>query len=472
MARERDAFDFDAPLPAAALPEVYSVAQLTRAIGGLLGGLGRVQVQGEVSRVSRASSGHLYFDLKDSEAKLACKLWRTQVARALTGELREGDEVIVHGRIDVYLPQGGYSLIVDRIEARGLGALLVQLEALKIELKGRGWFERKRALPALPRTIGVVTSRDGAALADFLRTRSQRWPLYPVRLAHTPVQGPAAAAAIARALRRLDASGVDLLVVCRGGGSLEDLWAFNELEVAQAIFESSVPVISGIGHETDTTLADLVADRRAHTPTDAAVLAIPDRAAHEQALERAAHHLAEAVDRRLESCGERLGRAQGSRWLGSADWILDDRAASLERLGRGLGARAQERVRALSARLRELSARVERHQPRAQLEARGARLQQARERAGSRLTARLEAAERRLAVASGQLAGLDPEGILGRGYSITFAADGRTALRSAAQVERESVLWTRFADGRVRSRAEAVEPDRPGPGAGDAPPAR
>ena len=166
-------------------PEVYSVGELTRRIGRLVAGLGRVAVEGELSRVSRAASGHVYFDLKDADAKLSCKLWRSQVARALRGELREGDRVVVHGRLDVYPPQGSYSLLVERVEAAGLGALLARLEALKVQLRERGWFDRQRPLPPYPRVVGVATSRDGAALQDFLRTRSQRWPLYPLRLAHT-----------------------------------------------------------------------------------------------------------------------------------------------------------------------------------------------------------------------------------------------------------------------------------------------
>lgn len=460
MKRDSRVFDFESAERAE--PEPRTVGELTRAIAGLLDGLGRVSVRGEVSRVSRASSGHVYFDLKDSEAKLACKLWRTQVRRALGSELREGDEVVVHGRMDVYAPQGGYSLIVERVEARGLGALLAQLEALKAELRERGWFERRRALPELPRTIGVVTSRDTAALADFLRTRSQRWPLYPVRLAHAPVQGAGAAPQIARAIARLDASGVDVIVVCRGGGSLEDLWAFNERAVAEAVWGASVPVVTGVGHETDTTLVDLVADRRAHTPTDAAVAVIPERAQYEAALERGARHLGEAVDRRIEHVEERLARAGRSRWLASPGWILGDRVAALARAGRGLSGRTSERLRASAARLAELNARVERHRPGLQLEARAARLERAAERARERLRTRLEAVERRLELAGGKLAALDPEAILGRGYSILFAADGRTPVRSVADVAPGTDLVTRLADGRVRSRAEGVEADPAG----------
>lgn len=460
MKRGEEGFDFDAV--AGGEPQPRSVGELTREIAELLVGLGRVAVRGEVSRISRASSGHVYFDLKDSEAKLACKLWRTQVRRALVGELREGDEVVVHGRLDVWAPQGGYSLIVERIEAQGLGVLLARLEALKSELKALGWFERRRPLPVLPRTIGVVTSRDTAALADFLRTRSQRWPLYPVRLAHAPVQGAAAAPAIARAIARLDQSGVDVIVLCRGGGSLEDLWAFNERAVAEAMWAASVPVVTGVGHETDTTLADLVADRRAHTPTDAAVLVIPDRAAHLAALERLGQHLGEAVDRRLEQALQGLERARRSRWLESPRWILGDRAAALERAERGLRGRVAESLRAAQGRLVRSGARLDRKRPALQLQARIAQHRRAAERAQERLRAHLERAHRRLELAQGRLAALDPTSILSRGYSILLAADGRTPLRSVGEVVPGAELVTRLADGRVRSRAEGVERDPAG----------
>src|SRR6185436_7829869 len=197
---------------------------------------------------------------------------------------------------------------------------------LKAELRARGWFERKRALPAFPRLLGIVTSRDGAALRDFLRTRSLRWPGYPLRFAHTAVQGPGAGESIAAALRALDASGVDAIALVRGGGSLEDLWAFNELAVAEAIWSTRVPVVTGIGHETDTTLADLVADRRAHTPTDAAQTLIPDRAELCARIARLGNYLAEAFEQRWSERCERLEHLASRPVLQSAAWILDQRA--------------------------------------------------------------------------------------------------------------------------------------------------
>jgi exodeoxyribonuclease VII large subunit len=253
-----------------------------------------------------------------------------------------------------------------------------------------------------------------------------------------------------------------VIVVCRGGGSLEDLWAFNERVVAEAVWAASVPVVTGVGHETDTTLVDLVADRRAHTPTDAAVAVIPERAAYLAALERAAHHLGEAVDRRLQGASEALERARRSRWLASPRWILGDRAAALARVGRGLCHRSAERVRAAEARLVRVGARLDRRRPQLQLEERRSRLTRAAERSLERLRARLERAQRGLELAQGRLAALDPTSVLSRGYSILLAADGRTPLRSVTQVEPGAELVTRLADGRVRSRAQEVERDPPG----------
>src|SRR5262245_4603687 len=220
---------------------VLSVSELSRAVQGALQGLGRVRVEGEVSRVTRAASGHLYFDLKDLDAKLACTVWRSALPTALRFELEEGQRVVAHGKLDVWPPRGSYSLIVQRLEPRGLGALRLELERLKETLRARGWFDRHRPLPALPRRVVVVTSRDGAALADFLRTRAQRWPDFPLRLVHTLVQGKGAAREIAAAIARADADADperDVIAVIRGGGSLEDLWAFNELPVAEAVWNA------------------------------------------------------------------------------------------------------------------------------------------------------------------------------------------------------------------------------------------
>ncbi|HUR28400.1 MAG TPA: exodeoxyribonuclease VII large subunit [Planctomycetota bacterium] len=450
--------------PAAApesLPRVLSVRELTRRIEALVAGLGRVSVEGEVTRIMRAASGHVYFDLKDLDAKIACTIWKSQLAQAVRFDLKEGQQVVAHGKLDVYAPRGAYSLCVQRLEPAGIGALLVELEKRKLELKARGWFDRKRAFPALPRRIGVATSRDGAAFQDFLRTRTLRWSGYPLLLAHTPVQGQGASMEIARAIRRLDAAGVDVIVVCRGGGSLEDLWAFNELPVVEAIWNSRTPVVSGVGHEVDVTLADLVADVRAHTPTDAAQVVIPDREALAATLERARTHLARAIDLAASSRSERLERAANARVLRDPRTLVGVRRERLARLASRLETSVGRRVERARARLSQLERTLERNGPRAALEARRRRLDAAALRLRSRFAALLERAATRQSLLAARLESLSPTAVLARGYSITAHADGRV-VRSARELADGETLLTELADGRVRSRVlGAPLPDEP-----------
>ena len=447
--------------------EPLTVAELTARIERSLKDLGRFAVEGELTRITRAASGHVYFQLKDESASIACIVWRSQVARATAGvKPEEGQRIVVHGKLDVYAPRGAYSLVVDRIEPVGIGAQLARLEALKAELREAGRFDRARPLPPMPRKVGLVTSRDAAALRDVLRTRSLRWPGYPVRLVHTPVQGPAAAPAIARAIDLATGpehgGDIDVLVVTRGGGSLEDLWCFNEREVAEAIWRSPVPVVSAVGHETDTSLADLVADHRAHTPTDAAVTVFPDRAELVARLERLAGYLDRAVEDRLHDATGRLEALAGARVLADPAWLLGDRAARLaraaERAGRALDARLERAVAGLA----RAELRLEGASPRA-------RLDLARERATglARRLARLgpglvEPAAARVALAARGLEAVSPLAVLARGYSTTAADDGGL-VRRAEDVAVGDRLVTRLGSGRLRSTVTDVEPDPEAP---------
>ena len=435
---------------------VYSVGQLTQSVKERLGGLGKLAVEGELSELSTPRSGHVYFKLKEEGAVLACAVWRSGVRRAFAFEPKEGMQVVAHGRLDVYAPRGSYSLIVERVEQRGIGALLAQLEALKLELPERRWFARARPLPGLPECVGIVTSRDGAALRDFLRTRSLRWPLYPVRLAHAPVQGPGSARAIADAIQRLDASGVSMIVVARGGGSLEDLWAFNELPVAEAIWNCSVPVLSGVGHETDFSLADLVADQRAHTPTDAAQTAIPERAAYVTRALRAGGMLVDAMESLLARRGERLERTARARVLRDPRWILADRGAALEQRARRLRGELETRLEGGARRVLSSGARLERQSPRQRLARDAGRV----ERVGRRLLAqaetRLEAASRRLALAARGLDAGSPVAVLGRGYSLARVRGEAALLRDVADVRVGDTLETQLHAGSILSEVTEV----------------
>lgn len=433
-------------------PTVMSVSDLTSEVSARLSALGRVAVEGEIGGLKRASSGHLYFTLKDKGAAVSSVIWRSQVARA--GRLEEGAKVVCHGRIDVYAPRGSYSLIVERVEQRGIGALLMQLEELKKQLHAKGWFERVRPLPTLPRVVGVVTSRESDAFQDFLRTRSLRWPGYPLRLAHTKVQGAGAASEIARAIARLDASGVDVICLVRGGGSLEDLWSFNELPVAEAIHAASVPVVVGVGHQTDVTLADHMADHRAHTPTDAAQTVLPDRATLSQALERAGGYLFESMDRALDRRAERLRDLGQRRVLREAGWMLDDRRARLEGLAQRQRHALLQRAQSMETKLARLAQILQRESPRAALAKRETLLVALTGRLANAPERLVTARSSKLEVAAKGLASTSPFAVLGRGYSITRrVADGR-AVRSASDVQPGDALETLLDAGALRSVVE------------------
>ena len=260
-------------------PQTFTVSKLTFLIRKLLEEnetLQDVWVQGEISNLSRPASGHVYFTLKDANASLKCVMWKTSAAR-LKLSLRDGMEVEVHGKIGIYEPQGQYQLYADQIHPVGEGALYQEFMRLKAQLEAEGLFdpERKRPIPELPRKIGIVTSATGAALRDMLNTLRRRLPLVEVLLAPSPVQGSEAPPALVKAIQSLSLQSPDVIILARGGGSIEDLWTFNDERVVRAVAASQVPIISGVGHETDFTLCDFAADLRAPTPTAAAELATP-----------------------------------------------------------------------------------------------------------------------------------------------------------------------------------------------------
>lgn len=263
----------------APVPQTFTVSKLTFHLRKLLEEdevLQDVWVLGEVSNLSRPASGHVYLTLKDANASLKCLMWKTSVAR-LNLTLRDGMEVEVHGRIGVYEPQGQYQLYADQIRPVGEGALYQEFLRLKSMLEADGLFdpERKRPIPEFPKRIGIVTSATGAALRDMLNTLQRRLPLVEVILAPSPVQGSDAPSALVRAIRALNLQSTDVIIIARGGGSIEDLWAFNDERVVRTVAGSDIPTISGVGHETDFTLCDFAADLRAPTPTAAAELATP-----------------------------------------------------------------------------------------------------------------------------------------------------------------------------------------------------
>jgi exodeoxyribonuclease VII large subunit len=392
------------------------VWELTQRIKDLMeGAFPRVWVSGEVSNFSRPQSGHCYLTLKDDRAQLRAAMWRTAASR-LPFDLRDGMEIICCGHLDVYAPRGSYQLIIEQIEPKGIGALELALRQLRERLSREGLFrpERKRPLPPLVRRIALVTSPTGAAIHDFLQVLGRRWRLADVLVIPTRVQGEGAAEEIAAAIataNRLPLE-IDCLVVTRGGGSLEDLWAFNEEVVVRAIYASRIPVISAIGHEIDVTLADLVADIRALTPSEAAERVAP---------------AAEEVLARLRQTADRMAAAV--RWRSAAARARLDALA-----GRRVFRRPLERVQNLARRLDEIALRAQR--------AVGQRLLAAR-RATDEAAARLES--------------LSPLAVLRRGYSVTTDAATGRVLRNAADLTPGQEIMTRFSHGEATSRVERVE---------------
>jgi exodeoxyribonuclease VII large subunit len=390
---------------------LLSVSDLTRRVRELLDTDYRLQdvwVSGEASNVSRPASGHLYFTLKDAQASLRCVMWRPDAARLLTPP-REGEAVEVHGRVSVYEAAGQYQLYADTLRPAGEGLLYQQFLRLKAQLEAEGLFgaERKRPLPAC---IGLVTSPSGAALRDVIHVFRRRFPLAEVTLAPTPVQGDEAAAGIIAALQALNRHvHPDVILLVRGGGSSEDLAAFNDEGVARAIAASQAPVVSGVGHETDFTIADFVADRRAPTPSAAAEIVTPDVIVLTEEVRLARARLAEALAERLRT----------------QRWAMD-----------------------------ELRFRIRLASPRAQV----ATARQRLDDLGARAQAGMEAGLRLRRAAVGGLAqtlrAVGPAAVLERGYAVVRLKDGGQVVHSRKQAPPGVVLEVRVADGTFPARAE------------------
>lgn len=403
-------------------PRLLGVGQLLRGVQGLLEQrVGRVFVVGEISNLHAARSGHAYFTLKDDEAQIRCALFRG-AARDVPFELEEGLEVVVEAEVSIYAARGDLQLVVRSLEPRGTGALQLAFEQLRKRLQAAGLFdeERKRPLPAFPRRIGLVTSPTSAAVRDVLKVAGRRFPGTPILIAPTLVQGDEAPAQVARAVRRVaDAPDVDVVLVVRGGGSLEDLWAFNTEPVAHAIAECPVPVVAGVGHETDVTIADLVADVRAPTPSAAAMVALPDGEALARLVERDARRLTSAIESELDAARYRV-----------------------ERLVEVLHARSPQ-ARVALARTREARART------AALAAIRRHVDRRRRRVGE-LAARLDA--------------MSPLAVLGRGYALARRHEDGRVVRRARDVAIGDVLDLQLAEGAIEAEVTrlASEDDAPG----------
>ena len=435
--------------------DIYSVTRLNHeARLALEGALGSVWVQGEISNFSRPASGHWYFSLKDRDAQLRCAMFRQRNALARFTP-REGQQVLARGRVSLYEPRGDYQLLLEHLEDAGIGALQRAYEELRARLAAEGLFaiERKRSLPAAPLRIGVITSPSGAAIRDILHVLAARFPAAAVLIYPVPVQGAAAAPAIVAALDLASARGeCEVLILARGGGSLEDLWAFNDERVARAIARCALPVVAGIGHETDVTIADFVADLRSPTPTAAAQAVVPDRSVWLQRFAQLATRNSAGMRRVLlehaaclKTLHARLQRAHPGARLNQHAQRLDELDG---RLRRALATRHRDALARLAALAGRLQARSPHH-----------RLRELQLRTGT-CAARLQGAWRQQLVASGSrldlamraLHAISPLATLERGFAIiTRAADG-ALIRSQRELSAGVAIEARLADGIVTAQ--------------------
>ena len=398
--------------------QVLSVSQISEALKAVLeDGFPSVWVAGEVANCKKASSGHVYLTLKDPKAQLKAVLWRG-IAMRLRFDLKDGMELIVRGRLSLYPPWGEYRLEIEELQPKGIGALELALRQLKEKLFALGYFDpkRKKPLPRFPKRVALVTSPTGAAVRDMLEILGRRWPALEVWVCPVRVQGDEAPVQIAAAialLNRLHArTPVDAMIVGRGGGSAQDLWEFNDERIARAIFQSRIPVVSAVGHEIDVTIADLVADKRALTPSEAAELVAPNREELAESLHTLKKRMRTLLINRLETARVRL---------------TDLAQRRVFRL-------PLERVRDEERRLDDCFERLQ--------------------RAAGR---RLESSRQKMQALAGQLESLSPLNVLRRGYSLTRTEADGAVVRDAAQVKPGDRLVTRLASGRVRSRVEAAE---------------
>ncbi len=455
-------------MPAPESNNIYSVSSLNRSVANLLEQeFGWIWVEGEISNLAQPASGHLYFSLKDNSAQVSCAMFKGR-NRSLKFQPENGNQVLVRAKVSLYQPRGNYQLIVDRMEEAGDGALRRQFEELKIKLAAEGLFneENKQTIPKLPESICIITSKTGAAIHDVLSVIERRFPSIAVKLFPVPVQGSDAAPAICNAIKLIGnntANGkinCDVILLVRGGGSLEDLWSFNEENVARAIFDCPVPVVSGVGHEVDVTIADFVADIRAATPTAAAETVTPDQSTWLQSFDWYQQRLQQLVNVKVERHQEKVQWIQRRLQQQHPENQVQDSKQHTHELSKRLIRCAQSMLDFRQSQLATNNAKLGAQNPilllkqnRQSAQFLNARLQQATLNLVTNKKSLLSNAARTLNAIS-------PLQTLERGYSITLNSKGAPVV-SVKQVKANDKIESRLHDGRIISRVEScVETDQ------------
>ncbi|MBQ7188108.1 MAG: exodeoxyribonuclease VII large subunit [Kiritimatiellae bacterium] len=441
--------------------QILSVSEITEQIGQKLRGIGSVWVEGEISGATTTSAGHTYFALKDEKALLNAVLFagsRRAGALATGTTLENGKRVQVYGEISVYAPGGKYNISVRQIRGCGIGELMVRFEELKRKLDAEGLFDREKKppLPTLPHRIGVITSPTGAVIHDIIKVTLRRYSNVQIRLAPARVQGEGAAESVAKAIRYFNEHcgqgsewEADLLIVARGGGSMEELWPFNEEVLVRAVAGSHIPIISSVGHQTDTTLCDYAATKRAATPSEAAELAVPRKQELEFRVEKLARSLHTIVEQRISTLSAQLNTIRASVFFRHPERITESRSQQIDSLEMRMRQAMEQYTHILHRRLTDLSARLSvlRSQWVNSERTKLARLQDRLVQAPAH---KIERLRERVANLENKVRLLNPLSILDRGYSVTQRADGKV-VRSTHDVQPGDTLSTRLADGTLTS---------------------
>ncbi|MTD37767.1 exodeoxyribonuclease VII large subunit [Erwinia sp. CPCC 100877] len=447
-------------MPSTLPATVFTVTRLNQTVRQLLEReMGQVWISGEISNFSRPASGHWYFTLKDDGAQVRCAMFRNS-NRRVTFRPEQGQQVLIRASITLYEPRGDYQIIAESMQPAGDGLLQQRFEQLKQKLNEEGLFDPalKQALPSPARRVGVVTSKSGAALHDILHVLKRRDPSLPVVIYPTAVQGAEAPAQIVRAIELANLRHeCDVLIVGRGGGSLEDLWSFNDERVARAIFASRIPIVSAVGHETDVTIADFVADLRAPTPSAAAEIVSRNQQELLRQLLGQQRRLEMAMDYYLAGCARRYSQVNHRLQQQHPQLRLARQQTTLIRLRQRMDSALEQRMKRANERQLRLTRRLDQQQPLPQIHRVASQIQNLEHRLSQTMAQRLSATRERFGSALTHLEAVSPLATLARGYSVTSASDGKV-LKQTAQVHTGDNLTTRLADGWVESQVTRITP--------------
>jgi exodeoxyribonuclease VII large subunit len=436
--------------------KIYTVTQITALIKEVLGNNlpGRLTVTGEITDWKAHQSGHCYFSLKDENALLPCVMWKSKFSK-VKFEPENGLAVIAKGYIDIYEPQGKYQFYADSMQPAGIGALQLAFQQLVEKLYKEGLFEEshKQPLPVYPERIGILTSETGAAIEDIINSIHNRWPCVKLFLYPVPVQGEGAGQEIAAALRDINLRNnnlkLDVVIVGRGGGSMEDLWAFNEEALARAIFDSKIPVISAVGHEIDTTVSDLVADARASTPTKAGVVAVPDMFEVLEQLNQIENRLSVNVESKVKLAQQNLQTILASMVFRSPLLPVENRVQRLDELSNNLAERMKGLVVEIKNDLSTMYENLAKLEPHRLLKQKTVALKELENKAIAAMTTALNKAGLQLTAQENRLIGLNPKAVLSRGYSITTNKKTGKLLRDSKDIELGELIVTELAKKKI-----------------------